>query len=61
MILKLWSSSARKYGLNKVTKVYVLFTIIIQRVTASDVSMSKLAKPADATYGLLMQPNYLDI
>ena len=50
-----------KYGLNKVTKVYVLFTIIIQRVTASDVSMSKLAKPADATYGLLMQPNYLDI
>ena len=23
--------------------------------------MSKLAKPADATYGLLMQPNYLDI
>ena len=39
-----------KYGLNKVTKVYLLIIIIIQRVTASDVSMSKLARPADATY-----------
>ena len=36
-----------KYGLNKVTKVYLLIKII-QRVTASDVSMSKLARPADA-------------
>ena len=39
-----------KYVLNKVTKVYLLFTIIIQHITASDVSMSKLARPADATY-----------
>ena len=38
-----------KYGLNKVTKVYLLI-IIIQRVTASDVSMSK-------RQDLLMQPN----
>ena len=35
-------------GLNKVTKVYLLFTIIIQRFKANGVCMSKLAKAADA-------------
>ena len=42
VIFKLWKRSARKNGLNKVTKVYLLFTVIIQHVTASDVNMSKL-------------------